>query len=41
MSMRMDKEMDFVRENAMITVREPETETEEMPQEALTEAATE
>jgi len=41
MSMRMDKAMDFVRENAMITVREPETETEGMPQEALTEAATE
>ena len=43
MSLRMDKAMDYVRENAMITVNEPETESEigEGPQEELTEAATE
>ena len=39
-SLVMDKAMAFVKDNAMITIREPETETEE-PQEAITEAATE
>ena len=39
-SLVMDKAMDFIKDNAMITILEPETETEE-PQEAATEAATE
>ena len=39
-SLVMDKAMQFVKDNAMITILEPETETEE-PQEAITEAATE
>ena len=38
-SLRMDRAMDFVRENALVTVNEPETESE--PTEAMTEAMTE
>ena len=43
MSLRMDRAIEFVRENALITVNEPETESEltEGPQEAITEAVTE